>query len=340
MSQPGPGSNHAPPAARTSPESGPPFSEAGGIPVDAATPVTTFSPVVLEVPGRPVDLRMKVSAPATGDNLPVILFSHGHGPSNFVSSLHGYGPVVDFWAAHGFVVIQPTHLDAMMLGLREADDPDAPAYARSRVEDMRHVLDHLDQVEAAVPGLAGRLDRSRIAAVGHSMGGHTVGVLAGQSTADPADGSDLDLSDDRVKAAVLLAAPGHGEDLAPAVAEHYPALKATAFHGMTTPALVVVGDKDWNAHFSQRRDWHCDAYSRSPGPKSLLTLFGAEHGLGGISSYDAKETTDENPERVAALRALVWAYLRSALYPGDRAWADATAALAAMATPVGAVESK
>lgn len=340
MSQPGPGSNHAPPIARVSPGSGPPFSEAGGIPVDEATPVTTFGPVVLEVPGRPVDLRMKVSAPATGDNLPVILFSHGHGPSNFVSSLHGYGPVVDFWAAHGFVVIQPTHLDAMMLGLREADDPDAPLYSRSRVEDMRYILDHLDQVEAAVPWLAGRLDRDRIAVVGHSMGGHTAGALAGQSTADPADGSDPDLADDRVKAAVLLAAPGNGEDLAPAMAGHYPALRATAFTGMTTPALVVVGEGDWNALFSARRDWHSDAYFHSPGPKSLLTLFGAEHGLGGISGYDAKETTDENPERVAALRALVWAYLRTALHPGDRAWADATAALAAMATPVGSVESK
>lgn len=29
--------------------------------------------------------------------------------------------------------------------------------------------------------------------------------------------------------------------------------------------------------------------------------------FGGISGYDASECTDENPERVAALRALVWA---------------------------------
>ncbi len=69
-------------------------------------------------------------------------------------------------------------------------------------------------------------------------------------------------------------------------------------------------------------------------------MFGATHALGGISAYDAKETTDENPERVAALRALVWAYLRSELYPGDSAWTDATAALDSMAAPMGKVESK
>ncbi len=56
--------------------------------------------------------------------------------------------------------------------------------------------------------------------------------------------------------------------------------------------------------------------SLSPGPKSLLTLFGAEHGLGGVAGYDAADTTDENPERVAAVAQLCWACLRTELYPG------------------------
>jgi predicted alpha/beta-hydrolase family hydrolase len=318
----------------------PPFSEAAGLPVSDPTPVATFSPVVLAVPGRAVDLHIKVSAPATGGDLPVVLLSHGHGPSNFVSSLHGYGPVADFWAAHGFVVIQPTHLDAMMLGLRESGAPDAPLYARSRAQDMSYTLDHLDEIEAAVPGLGGRVDRSRIAAVGHSMGGHTVGMLCGQRFADPVGGAEVDLSDARVKAGVLLAAPGRGEDLATFATEHYPILRTTDFAQMTTPALVVVGEKDWNAAFSDRRDWRSDAYVLSPAPKSLLTLFEAEHSLGGVSMWDGAETTDENPERVAALRALVWAYLRTALDPGDSAWADATAALNDMPNPPGRVESK
>jgi hypothetical protein len=62
--------------------------------------------------------------------------------------------------------------------------------------------------------------------------------------------------------------------------------------------------------------------------------------FGGISGYDGGETSDENPERVATLRALVWAYLRTQLYPGDAAWADATAALASGDDPIAKVESK
>ncbi|GLY30802.1 hypothetical protein Kisp02_41670 [Kineosporia sp. NBRC 101731] len=158
-----------------------PFTEAAGLPVNAALPVVTFSPVTLTVPGRPVPLEIKVSAPATGENLPVILLSHGHGASNFLASLHGYGPLANFWAAHGFAVLQPSHLDFTGLGLRDDAAAGGPLFWRSRAQDLRFVLDRLGDIETVVPGLAGRVDRSRIAAVGHSLGGHTVSLLAGMT---------------------------------------------------------------------------------------------------------------------------------------------------------------
>jgi hypothetical protein len=104
---------------------------------------------------------------------------------------------------------------------------------------------------------------------------------------------------------------------------------------------VVAGDKDASAHLTVRgRDWHTDPYVLSPGPKTLLTLFDAEHGLGGISGYDVAETTDENPERVAAVQRLTWAYLRTELYPGDPAWQTACDELTAGPDPLGRIESR
>ncbi|MFF3746241.1 alpha/beta hydrolase family protein [Streptomyces kronopolitis] len=311
--------------------------------LSSPTPVLSVSPVVLSAPGRAVDLEVRVSAPVTGSDLPVILLSHGQGHSHHLSSLNGYAPLANFWAAHGFVVLQPTHLSSSTLSRTlDPDAPGAPMYWRSRAEDMQRILDRLDVIEAAVPQLLGRLDPSRVAVVGHSMGGHTASLLLGARLTDPHDGTEADLADPRIKAGVLLAAPGAGGDaLTEPVAESLPFLRTTDFSKMLTPALVVVGDQDASAHLTVRGPaWHADPYALSAGPKSLLTLFGAEHGLGGISGYDVAETTDDNPERVAAVQRLTWSYLRTQLYPGDPAWQSACEALTTAAEPLGRVESK
>jgi fermentation-respiration switch protein FrsA (DUF1100 family) len=309
--------------------------------ISAPTPVVSVSPVVLSAPGRAVDLQMRVSTPVTGRELPIILLSHGHGNSNNLSSLNGYGPLANFWAAHGFVVIQPTHLDSKTLSL-DPNGPEGPLFWRSRVEDMKRILDQLDLIEASAPELSGRLDRSRIAAAGHSLGGHTTGMLLGARLTDPKDGTEVDMADSRIKAGVLLAAPGRGDaDLSAFAAEHYSFFLHSSFAEMTTPALVVAGDKDVSPHLTVRgADWHADPYFLSTGPKCLLTLFGAEHSLGGVAGYDAAETTDENPERLAAVQRLTWAYLRTALYPEDSSWPAARTALMESPNPLGRIESK
>ncbi|MFC5827125.1 alpha/beta hydrolase family protein [Nonomuraea insulae] len=300
--------------------------------ISAPTPVVSVKPVVLPAPGRGEDLRVRVSAPTIGRELPIIVFSHGFG-----WSLDGYGPLADFWAAHGFVVIQPTHLDSRTLNV-PPDDPRTPLIWRFRVEDMKRVLDRLDLVEAAVPGLGGRLDRSRIAAAGHSWGGQTASMLLGARVLDPADGTGEDLSDARIKAGVLLATPGlGGADLTPFAVEHLPFMNP-GFADMTTPALVVAGDRDQSALTVRGPDWFTDPFFLSPGGKNLLTLFGAEHSLGGIPGYEVKETTDENPEQVALLQHLTWAYLRSALYPEDPSWPAARSALKQEPEPLGRIE--
>jgi dienelactone hydrolase len=312
-----------------------PTAHAGG------SPVISYTPVVLAVPGRPVDLALRVSMPASGAELPTILFSHGHGPSNYVSSYYGYGPLVDFYAAHGFAVIQPTHLDSATLGLRAADHPEAPLYWRARAEDIRFILDHFDDVEAAVPQLRGRLDRDKVAVVGHSMGGHTASVLLGARFDDPNDGSTVDLAEPRIKAGVILAGPGRGDSLAPPAAAKYPVFLTTDFSTMSAPALIVRGDADDLTHLTgSGPDWLEDPYRLAPAPKSQLVVYGGQHGLGGISAYDAAETTDENPARVAFVQRLTCAYLHSAVTPDEIDWQKAIEELGDAPEPLGRVESR
>ena len=180
---------------------------------------------------------------------------------------------------------------------------------------MKHVLYQLDAIERALP--AARIDRGKVAVLGHSMGGHTASLLLGARQQES-------LLEPRIKAGVFLAGPGRGDALSAYAAEHYPIFTAIDFSTMVTPALVVAGDKDASAFLTTAGpSWHADPYHLSPAPKALLTLFGGEHGLGGIAGYDLAETTDEDTARVATVQRLAWAYLRSQLFAGDPAWHDA-----------------
>ena len=299
----------------------------------APTTVVSAKPVILPAPGRGEDLQVRVSAPATGNDLPVLVFSHGFG-----WSMNGYAPLTDHWAANGFVVIQPTHLDSRSLGMLH-EDPRFPRIWRFRIEDITRVLDGLDVLEAAVPGLSRRVDRSRIAVAGHSWGAQTVSTLLGARVLDSDGAAGEDLSDPRVKAGVLLALTGLGDTLTPFAAEHLPFMKPSFDH-MTPPALIVAGDHDKSALSTRGPDWFTDPYTCSPEPKSLLTLFGAEHSLGGIPGYEVAETTDESPARVALIQQLSTAFLHSALHPEDTSWKAAASALAEEPNPLGTLQSK
>jgi len=174
------------------------------------------------------------------------------------------------------------------------------------------------------------------------MGGHTASLLLGAQLTDPRDGTTVTLADPRITAGVLLAAPGRGGDALTAfTTEQYSFFCKTDFSTMTTPALVVAGDHDASAFLTVAGPaWNTDPYHLAPSPKSLLTLTDAEHCLGGISGYDAAETTDENPERVQAVAQLTSAYLRTQLGSDPTTWPTAQQRFAARPTPLGQVESK
>jgi fermentation-respiration switch protein FrsA (DUF1100 family) len=312
----------------------------------AAVPVLSLSPIVLSAPGRDYELQIRVSVPLVGRHLPIILFSHGFG-----SSSDGYAPLVNFWASHGFVVIQPTFLDSRTLSARpeathgEAvkaylEDPRKLSMWKYRVEDVKRTLDQLNFVEESVPTLQGRLDTDRIVAVGHSFGAQTTAMLLGATVISP-DGNALEsYHDSRIKAGILLSAAGRGGDALSAFAiEHFPHLNQS-YAGMVTPTLVVAGDQDKSPLTVLGPEWFTDAFMLSPGADSLVRLRGGEHMLGGISGYLVTETTDEDPRRVAAVQQLTTAYLRTALFTGEESWSVACNALTTGTDPVVRVDSK
>lgn len=307
---------------------------AGEIPVPDPTPVLSFSPVVLPSPDRPVDLQIRVSAPQSGSNLPIILLSHGLGFSHWISSHFAYTPLSDFWASRGFVVIQPTHLDSHFLGLEKKD-----ASWESRAKDMVQILDQIDEIEKSVPTLEGRLNKDKIAIAGHSMGAFTAGLLLGANNKDPRDGKITKQADPRIKVGVILAGSGVGEDVAEGFKSMLP-YYGPQFDTMTTPALVVYGDEDNLPLTTRGADWFTDPYKLSPSPKALLAIKGAKHGLGGVGTWNTADSENETPERLGTVQKMTWAYLWSQLYgDGGDAWGKAVEAMRGLGQ-LGSIEIK
>ena len=289
---------------------------------------------MLAAPERGDDLQVRVSAPVSGNALPIVVFSHGFG-----GSLDKYAPLADFWAAHGFIVLQPTHLDSRTLAVTP-DDPRYPNIWRLRISDLTRVLDDLDTLVAAVPGLASGSTPRASPSPATRGARRPRAPCSGRECSTPRSGAPgEDFADKRVTAGVLLSLTGTGESLTPFAAENF-AFMRPDFSDLTTPALIVTGDSDQSLLSTRGPDWFTDAYFMSPGAQHLLTLFGGEHSLGGIVGYSSAETTDESPERVALIQRVTTAYLRTALAVDAESFAAAHAEMAQSSDSVGRLDSE
>lgn len=288
-------------------------------------------PVTLPAPTRGDDLQVRITAPTAGTDLPVIVFAHG-----FSQSMTAGDPLVDHWASNGFVVVQPTFLDSATLGLAPSD-PRYPTIWQTRIDDLEQVINDLETIIAAVPGLTGRVDTDRLAVAGHSWGGQSVGMLLGARVVGADGQPGEDRTDGRVKAGVLLSTTGFSRgDLTPFAQENF-AFMSPDFTQLNTPSIVVAGDQDQSLLSTRGPDWFTDVYHYSPGAQHLVTLHGGEHALGGIQDYSSTATTDESPERVDLVRLTTTAFLQTALGIDEAAWSDATAT---PPEPIGHIDSK
>lgn len=195
---------------------------------------------------QPGDATRDAPVLATAERLPLVLLSHGSGGTRFDLAW-----LAESLASEGFLVACLEHL-----GNRFGDeDPYVSLQIWLRPQAASLALDHLLADERFGP----RIDRARIGAAGHSLGGYTALALAGARydvhrvrehcagpRRDPAcwlapdvDRSRIDYShshdsfrDPRVRA-VMAFAPGVGTGLDPASAAE-----------VQIPVHVVAGRRD------------------------------------------------------------------------------------------------
>ncbi len=188
-----------------------PGSEVGA--TKATYDLRTFLPLaeqskVADLTGAIFTMDAYEGLPAAPGPFPVVLFSHGFAGYRYQSTF-----LTTALASWGFVVAAPEHLSRDLTAVLDG----RISTGQSDVDDLKQTLALLN-AQGADPAspLAGRIDATRVAAVGHSAGGGASFQLAD----DPANGIDAVVG------------------LAPAISPEQPVLTAAV------PSLTMAGTAD------------------------------------------------------------------------------------------------
>jgi dienelactone hydrolase len=278
--------------------------------------IAIANPVSFTDAGTGLTVAARVVYPKLGRHLPVVLFSHGA-----YSSKDEYNLILDDWAAHGYVVIAPTHRDSTTLGVQRGSND--PRRFQWRLDDMTLLLSQLDQLGGKVPGLTHRVDTETVVAAGHSFGGLVAQTLGGASFFEPASGKTITLNQPRIKAVIVFSGAGRLP----------PILRSEDFATLKLPTLVTVGTDDLKQSEISGYRWRREPYDLMPrGSRYLLVLQGADHYLGGLVCRSDLPKKPLGPQWLSLFNQTTVAFMDAALRRDSAAAArlqsllDATAA--------------
>jgi|TARA_B100000953_G_scaffold88302_1_gene72091 dienelactone hydrolase len=256
-------------------------------------------------------LPVRISYPVGKTRFPVIVFSHGNGSKGDM-----YKGFTDYWASHGYVVIQPTHMDSTSLGFKTKRDNMREMYQQilqvtdTRRQDMSFIVDSLDLIETIVPDLKDKLDRTKLVAAGHSMGAATAMIVAGMTLLNPMDGYAETSDETRFKVLLMISDPGT-----------MTLMPKEPWKGVRVPTLISTGTKDFSDVGSDRikapfKYKIPDSLTRSLSPHHYVLIEGADHYLGGlICRTDVPGPPQHEALRIAAATSTTFldAYVKNDL---------------------------
>jgi dienelactone hydrolase len=231
------------------------------------------------------------NAPMTGGPHPVVVFTHG-----YTGTFTDYTFLFEELASRGYVVASVDHtyeatavkfpdgrlvksvLGSYLAKSAKMDEKTVTFAVSVRLDDLKFVVNELERLNAGNNHpFAGRLDLSRVALAGHSLGGLTA-LLGVQQ-------------DSRFRAGIIL------DGLLP----EYVAV------GTQTPMLVLTAGNDgWGEN-------DCRLWNGLRGPRIAVNLKGAEHVTPSDAVWLARyaiKTGSLGPEKtIAAVRDYVAAFL-------------------------------
>ena len=269
--------------------------------------ITSDGAASLVVPDQDREMSLRIVYPDDGGPYPVIVFSHGT-----FSSADKYDLVVEFWAARGYVVLLPNHLDANY-GITPTKSEDMINVIQTRISDLSVVLDGLDEIETQNPGLKGKMNRDQFIAAGHSVGTQVVLVNTGQRMRNPTNDFVTESSEDRFMAAVMLSDPGK-----------MAMMPDDTWKGSSAPTFLSTGPEDYGLMGDGRRvaEYQNEVLTlpdEPTGDKYLLLIERGDHYFGGLIHRDVNKEPDH--DGLAAFNAASLAFMDAYTRDADAAWA-------------------
>lgn len=246
--------------------------------------------------GRAVYARLwwPATRPPGGRARGLILFSHGAN-----SQPAKYDRLAGAWAAAGWVVVGPVHMDS-------PDHPDRPTVSPDaglalRLADLRAPLAWRGGLERTV-GLA--IPAGRVVAAGHSYGALAAQALAGARVRRPDDGGAI--PEARVRAVVAFSPPGP-------IAGY---VEASDWVGVAVPQFVQTGTADIVPPVAARWEDHRASFdAASVGPRWLWVGEGVDHYFGNAIGRPERTAADQSAAFGCAVAASL-AFMERVL--GDR----------------------
>lgn len=276
--------------------------------VEAPAATTYVGPAIVEVEQlktvwhdetRDRDVPVKIFYPRVAGSFPLLILSHGLGGSR-----DGLDYLGRTWAEHGYVCAQLQHLgtdESLWRGATTQQQAEA-AMRRAggdvnnilnRPRDVSFAIDQLLKLEAdETSELKGKINADEIGVAGHSLGGLTALLSAGQRAI--AGGFSLDLSDPRIKACIAMSSPLNPR-----------APLADQFADYKVPSFTLVGANDkavFGVNIAQRQIYD----SINAPDQYVLILSGADHMTFGGQRFGPDSPADARDHALIQMATLAF----------------------------------